>query len=79
LTIEVRLFAGLHKYVKEAKSGEPFNATIDRGNTLADLLLQLGIPEDEAFVTLVNGQSSPHSTPLKEGDRVGIFPPVGGG
>ncbi len=77
--LEVRLFAGLHKYVKGTESGEPFEVTTGDGITLAGLLGQLGIPQQEAYVTMVNGQASPVSTVLKNGDRVGVFPPVGGG
>lgn len=79
MILEVRLFAGLQKYVMEAKSGEPFEVTADDGQTLAELVEQLGIPEREAYVTMVNGQTLPVSTVLKDGERIGIFPPVGGG
>ncbi|ADG82983.1 MoaD/ThiS family protein [Thermincola potens] len=79
MELEVRLFAGLHKYVEGTKSGEPFTVHAGENATIADLLKQLGIPEKAAFVTLVNGSASPASTVLKDRDRVGIFPPVGGG
>lgn len=79
MVIEIRLFAGLNRFVQGAESGEPFSVTVPAVTTLAGLLAQLGIPEKEAYVTMVNGQASPVTVTLKEGDRVGIFPAVGGG
>jgi len=79
VTVEVRLYAGLHKYVNGAQNGEPFTVILNENATISDLLKQLGVPDKEAFVTMVNGRASPATTVLMEGDRVGIFPAVGGG
>lgn len=76
---EVRLFAGLHKYVNGAVSGEAFRVELEEGSDIAALLDRLGIPRQEVYVTMVNGQTLPTSRILREGDRIGIFPPVGGG
>lgn len=56
MILEVRLFAGLAKYVHLLK-----------------------IPEQEAYVTMVNGTAVSRSAKLSNGDRVGIIPAVGGG
>ncbi len=79
MTVEVRLFAGLNKYVQGTGSGEPFAMALEEDDTLEGLLSRLGIPRREAFVTMVNGQASPITTVLKDNDRIGIFPAVGGG
>lgn len=80
MIVEVRLFAGLNRYVKNTKTGEPFSVTLDDDMTPEGLLKNLGIPREQAFVVMVNGQSTSFSsTILKDGDRIGIFPPIGGG
>ena len=79
MIVEVRLFAGLQKYVRDAVSGEPFSVTLDDHAAVADLLECLAIPRREAYVNMVNGHASSAATILQHADRVGIFPPVGGG
>jgi molybdopterin converting factor small subunit len=39
----------------------------------------IGIPEDAVTISLVNGLRQPLDYMLKDGDRVGLFPPLGGG
>jgi molybdopterin converting factor small subunit len=43
------------------------------------LLEKLNIPEKEVFTVLVNGVHKGLDEVLCEGDRVSLFPPVGGG
>ncbi len=49
------------------------------GTDVYDLLRQLSIPESEARIIFVNGIGVEKDVLLHDGDRVGIFPPVGGG
>ena len=49
------------------------------GTDICDLLRQLSIPESEARIIFVNGIGVEKDALLHDGDRVGIFPPVGGG
>ncbi|NQT86834.1 MoaD/ThiS family protein [bacterium] len=74
MTIEVRLFAGLDK-------GRFKRSALDvpDGATLADLLRQLGIPEEKAKVRLVNGKHSEPEHTLHPDDTVALFPLVAGG
>ena len=53
--------------------------SLPEGSTIADLASILNLPEDEIKVTFVNGRSRSSETGLADGDRVGFFPPVGGG
>lgn len=79
MKVEVRLFAGLHKYTTGVSSGVPFEVELGSSATGLDLLEKLGIPIEEAFVFMANGSRAELGSALQEGDRVGIFPPVGGG
>ncbi len=78
MRLEVRVFAGLHKYIPSARRGEPLHLETAGCNGY-ELLKLLNIPVEEAFTFMVNGQRQDLSNRLADGDRIGIFPPVGGG
>ena len=78
MRIEIRVFAGLQKYIPAARSGEPICLEFAECDGYG-LLNTLNIPVAEAFVFMVNGCRQDLSCSLKDGDRIGIFPPVGGG
>ncbi|OGL39543.1 MAG: hypothetical protein A3C43_10920 [Candidatus Schekmanbacteria bacterium RIFCSPHIGHO2_02_FULL_38_11] len=77
--IEVRTYATLLKYLPglDLKEGKKISAK--EGLTIQGLLHQLGIPEKETKIIIVNGVHAELSCLLKDGDRVAIFPPVAGG
>ena len=55
------------------------NFTIESGTTVQRLLDQLDIPQEKTKLVFINGVKADLSTALNGGERVGIFPPVGGG
>jgi molybdopterin converting factor small subunit len=75
-TIDLKLFATLASHL-------PANAaelTIEEGTTtIRQLIDRLEIPLPEAKLIFVNGVRKDLDTVLHGGERVGIFPPVGGG
>lgn len=73
--IKLKLFATLEKFSPEISDPYP----ITSGATIGELLDHLKIPRNKVKLIFINGVRSLFSSPLKEGDRVGIFPPVGGG
>lgn len=79
MRVEVRVFSGLEKFLEQKRFGEPFSVDIEEGANLRKLLAKLGIPEEHVFTVLVNGQHRDLEYTLQEGDRVSMFPPVGGG
>jgi sulfur carrier protein ThiS len=71
--IEVKCFATLAKYT-------PPGGQIDLpGQDVTQLIKKLGIPEEEVKIVFVNGKRASLDTKLRDKDRVGIFPAVGGG
>ena len=74
--IHIKLFATLNKFLPK-DSHETME--IQPGTTVRNLVSQLGIPESEAKLIFVNGKKGSLTTMLQGGERVGIFPPVGGG
>ena len=73
--ITLKLFATLRSYAPENAERFP----ITPGTTVADVVQALEIPAKDAKLIFVNNIRKEHETPLKDGDRLGIFPPVGGG
>lgn len=74
-TIQIRLFAGLDKYAPALPDPYP----IKPGTSFARLLKILAIPEDKARLLFINGKKAGLQSILNGNERIGIFPPVGGG
>jgi molybdopterin converting factor small subunit len=55
------------------------NYAIEAGTSIRTLLQQIDIPEDKAKLIFIDGLKVELTTVLKGGERIGIFPPVGGG
>ncbi len=79
ITVEVRLYADLQRYTPDLRVGEPRSVTVPAGTTAAELLATLGIPTEVVRLVFVNGIVRPLDQELNDGERVGIFPPIGGG
>ena len=79
MRLEVRVFAGLHRHIAGAVSGESFSLEIRDGCTGYELLQALNVPIKEVFTFMVNGRRRDLALSLAEGDRIGIFPSIGGG
>ena len=75
---EVRIYATLRRYVLSAADGV-LNVDVPEGSKASDVIASVGVNADEVHIVMVNGVSSPPDQVLAEGDRLGLFPPVGGG
>ncbi len=73
--ISLNLYATLRKYMPE----NPDRFPIEPGTTVGEVADRLSIPLKQAKLVFVDSVRSDLSTPLSGGERVGIFPPVGGG
>jgi molybdopterin converting factor small subunit len=72
--IEVRFFATL----REGR-GKIAQVPAEEVSTAADLLRRFAIPSEEVAILLINGFHSKPEDPVKDGDIISLFPPVGGG
>lgn len=76
--IELRLFGHLRDYLPSP--GDPgVWVEVEEGLTVHGLVEKLGIPPRDPKIILVNGLHAHMDTPLADGDRVSIFPPIAGG
>ena len=73
--IELKLYATLNKF----SPASPNHYPIDPGTTVFSIIKKLGIPENQAKLIFIDGIRRELNVPLQGGERVGIFPPVGGG
>ncbi len=80
MNIELHLYASLRAYLAPANDREAKVPTeVREGITIRELLAQVGVPADAAKIIFLNGVHATGDETLKEGDRVGVFPPVAGG
>lgn len=75
LTIDLRLFATLQPYAPPNASSYP----VEVGTTIEKIVEALNIPKDQIKLIFSNGVRCDGSTIVQDGDRIGIFPPIGGG
>lgn len=79
MQVEVRVFCGLEACLPGTRSGEPMAVPITPDESGRMLVAGLNIPEEKVFSFLVNGVRQDLSAVLADGDRVAVFPAVGGG
>lgn len=79
MQLEVRLFATLREFAPADAVAGVFSATCPDGITVDELAKRLGIEAGKVHMRMVNGVGVDGVHMLKERDRVGLFPPVGGG
>ncbi len=79
MMIKVRLFATLRKYLPGLELGKSSDVQLEPGTSISQLYVVLGIPAEEVKLAYVNGIYCEPETILKDGDEIGIFPPIGGG
>ena len=75
MTIVVKCFASLTRFQPEDADAFPIAA----GETVAQMMARLGIPEGGVALIFVNNVHGKPDLVLKGGDTVGLFPPIGGG
>ncbi len=75
INIELNLFASLSQYLPEDKQSYMLNESTN----IEKVIQELGIPDDMVKLIFINGKRVERTYILKHGDRLGIFPPIGGG
>ncbi|MDP3012874.1 MAG: MoaD/ThiS family protein [Candidatus Subteraquimicrobiales bacterium] len=79
MEIELRLYATLVKYAKKNKISQFSTVELEEELTLVNFLKKFGILHKHVRIVMVNGKRAELEQVLRDGDRVGLFPPVGGG
>lgn len=79
MKVEVSLYASLASRLPAGCKGTTCTLVVAEGTTVGGLLDHLAIAPDEPKIVFLNGVHARREDPLKEGDRVGVFPPIAGG
>ena len=72
--IEVRFFATLRD-----GRGKVMQIDAEKAAVAGDILRLCDIKPEEVAILLINGFHSKPEDPVKDGDVISLFPPVGGG
>lgn len=79
MAVEVRLFTTLRELLpKESKDGV-YYYELKGKETVRDLANKLNLPFPQLHLIMINGEQGSLDSEIKDGDRLGFFPPVGGG
>lgn len=78
MVLEVRLYATLRRYAPNSLNGV-ISLNVSERITVLELVKQLKIDPTEIHLIMINGLGREFDELLTDGDRVGLFPPVGGG
>ena len=73
--IQIKLFASLQKFTPASAD----RYAIEAGITVGELIEQLDIPQKLVKIVFIDSVHAELTSVLNGGERVGIFPPVGGG
>ena len=80
MRIEIKLLTQFKEYLPDpGLAGNTRSITINGSGKIVDVFKELGIPLNVPKVIMLNDRHATIEDPLKEGDRVTVFPPVGGG
>ena len=79
MKVELHLYASLSKYLPPDATFKTWHMEIEKNATINDIIAQMKIDKKSVKLIFLNGVHADSSRILKDGDRVGMFPPVGGG
>ncbi len=79
MQVTVVLYANLGQYHPQGEGNKEFTLEVPSGADPGVVLDLLQIPVEEYKLVFVHNRRRALDYPLEEGDRVALFPPVGGG
>ncbi|MBW1780355.1 MAG: MoaD/ThiS family protein [Deltaproteobacteria bacterium] len=79
MAVKVFLSSTLRQHIPGYVPSDGAEITLDRKITVSELCTLMGIPLDMIKVIMVNGRDASLDDELRGDERVGLFPPLGGG
>ena len=79
MAVRVFLSSTLRQYISGYDPSEGARFSLNRKTTVSELCKLVDIPEEKIKIVMVNGKSESFDYELQGDERVGLFPPVGGG
>ena len=79
MKIATNLFASLTRHKPKGIGTDSWMVECEEGTVVSTLLQQIGVPLEDVSLIFINGVHGKMESVLKDMDRLGVFPPVGGG
>ena len=79
MPLQIFLNATLRPYVHGYDPYRGLSLEIPPGTPVGRVLAQLGLPEREVTLIMVDGRRREADFALQGNERLGLFPPIGGG
>ncbi len=74
IELEIKCYATLARHLPPGGKLE-----LPEGSSIGQVITTLGIDPEEVKIIFLNGVHASETSVLANGDRVGLFPPIGGG
>ena len=79
MALQIFLNASLRHYVPGYNPYQGITLEVAPGATVAQVAARLGLPAAEITLIMVDGQRQEADFSLQGSERLGLFPPIGGG
>lgn len=79
MALQIFLNASLRHYVPGYNPYQGITLEVAAGATVAQVAARLGLPAAEITLIMVDGQRQEADFSLQGSERLGLFPPIGGG
>ena len=79
MALEIHLAAALRSVVPDYNPRAGLSMEVEPGTSIMEIMRILGIDQRQVKMVMVNGKAALKETILSGEERVGLFPPVGGG
>ena len=79
MTVEIRCHTTLKDKLPPEGERGVLEYELQGEKNIRELAKSLNLPAEELHLIIVNGVQGDLDTEIKDGDRIGFFPPIGGG
>ena len=79
MALQIFLNASLRQYVAGYNPYHGITLEVAPGATVAQVVARLGLPAPEVTLIMVDGRRQEADCSLQGSERLGLFPPIGGG
>lgn len=79
MEIDIKKMGNIIRLDKKFPNNKKIKLEIKENSTVADVLEELGIPRNYVTLIIINNKTASLDTELQNGDKIILFPPMGGG
>jgi sulfur carrier protein ThiS len=79
MALQIFLNATLRQYVANYNPYQGISLEVEPGTPVTQVISQLGLPAQEVTLVMVDGRRREADFVLQGKERLGLFPPIGGG